>query len=135
MAQSLLGKYVHDPDRRKSGQQPRTSYADMVVNNSPTVKQHPGDQRSAEKMAPEARGTTVSTCLSPLPPPGIADPSDPDHREPSLQDILTAVHTYGSSITKLSTEVRSMKEVILQIRHDMQKVRESTTALEGSRTD
>lgn len=73
----------------------------------------------------------MSTPASPLSDTDMANTSDMGNTEPSLQDILTAVHSYGSSITELSAEVKSMKEGLLHIRQDMQKIRERATALEG----
>lgn len=57
-----------------------------------------------------------------LPPHDSAVPYDMENKEPTLQEILNAVHTYGSSLTELSAEVKAIKEGILHIRHDMKTI-------------
>lgn len=51
--------------------------------------------------------------------------------EPTLRDIFTALTTCTSSIADLTGEVKGMKVEISLVRHDMQKLREHTSALEG----
>lgn len=79
-------------------------------------------QPVAEEMLAELLGPAVSIFPSPL--HETTSFPDTEHMEPTLQDILTAVQTFDSSIANLSTEVKSMKEDLLHIRHDMQKIRE-----------
>lgn len=78
---------------------------------------------------PTFPGVAVSTFQLPV-HVAIEDP-EAEAREPTLKEILTAVHTYGSSLTHFSIEVKNMKEELLNIRHDMQMIRGRAKALEG----
>lgn len=51
--------------------------------------------------------------------------------EPTLQDILSAVTSCNTAITALTTEIKVIKLKINLVRHDMQKLCDHTTALEG----
>lgn len=130
-AAAKLGQYAHEASGVKSTQQTLLACTAKTAKNGPPVKTPNTAQHVPEKMAPAASRNAVSNPPSPLPAQVTADPTDVENREPSLQDILTAVHAYGSSITDLSTEVKGMKEGLLHIRQDMQKIRERATALEG----
>lgn len=125
-AAARLERYAHDTGTHKTTQ-PHTSHAKAAAKSVPQQTA----QHGIEKMAPGAAEHTVRNPPSPPPSSEAAKAPDTEHSEPSLHDILTAVHTYGSSLTELSIEVKSMKEGILHIRQDMQKIRERATALEG----
>lgn len=129
-AAAKLGQYAHDSSA-KTGHYLQSSSAGNSAKHGSPEKSTPAKQHVPDKMAPAAQGDTVSTPSSPIATSDLARHSDMDSSEPSLQDILTAVHSYGSSITELSADIKSVKEGLLHIRQDMQKLRERTTALEG----
>lgn len=60
-----------------------------------------------------------------------AQASDLDEPEPTPRDILLTVTSCKFAITELTSEIKGVKTEIAFIRHDMQKLRDHTTALEG----
>lgn len=55
--------------------------------------------------------------------------------EPTLKDVLAAVTKCNSALAHLSVQVGSMQEQLSFVRHDIQKVNERTTAVEGRVSD
>lgn len=64
----------------------------------------------------------------------MSDPSDSpseDSIQPSLSDILHAVHKCTASVDDLKEKFGGLKETVSLMRQDLQKIRERTTAVEG----
>lgn len=61
----------------------------------------------------------------------ISDPSPLSEEEPTLKDILQAVNACRSSLGELSDQLMGVKEDLLLVGHDLQKIAERTVALEG----
>lgn len=63
------------------------------------------------------------------------DEGDEETEQPTLADILRAVHKCTESVNTLQEQFGGLKEEVGLICHDLQKIRERTTAAEGQISD
>lgn len=52
-------------------------------------------------------------------------------REPPIKDVFLAVQNCNYTLTSLSTQFNHLREDVINMRQDMQKVRQRTSAVEG----
>lgn len=103
--------------------------------------QSPEEDMEATPAIFNAAGEGSAPLLSPL---HVTDQISPDWdvgeveeetEQPTLADILRAVHKCTASVNTLQEQFGGLKEELGLIRHDFQKIRERTTAVEGRVSD
>lgn len=122
-AAARLERFAHTPGRASDGKMVNSG-GPLVVAEDPCVSPRPGE--GLDQTQDPGNGSGIPAALG---KDHVQPPLHPD--QPTLKDVLAAVHKCNDSLAALSTQVGSIQEGLGTLRHDVQKIRERTAALEG----
>lgn len=122
-----LESFAHTPGQTPTKEEQQTlllqSKAQMGV---PSVRKSQGQAMTASGMDPAGDRTVEEDTLGLSPRAGFSTEG-----ESSLREVLQTVNACKFSLGELIDQFKSIREELSLVRHDLQKVWERTTTLEG----